>query len=97
LGPSEASPQRQPVGLMRDGLRHGSHRDSQSSAPLATAGTRDALESFGPYLSGAPASPLSDDDLLLLAIWWVKAIRGDGPDFVPEVALVFRTLKGELQ
>jgi len=51
----------------------------------------------GPHLSGEQTGPPSDDDLLLLAIWWVKAIRGDGPDFVPEVALVFRTLKGELQ
>lgn len=84
---------------MSDGLVDGGRpsRDSQRSAPVATAGDRDVMESFGCYLTGAPSGPLSDDDLLLLAIWWVKAIRGDGPDFVSEVALVFRTLKGELE
>jgi hypothetical protein len=84
---------------MRDGLAalSGPIRHSRWSAPAGAASAREALESVGPHLSGEQTGPPSDDDLLLLAIWWVKAIRGDGPDFVPEVALVFRTLKGELQ
>lgn len=42
--------------------------------------------------NGVPG--LSDDDLLLLAIGYVKEVRGDSPDFLAEVAAVFEMLKG---
>ncbi len=38
---------------------------------------------------------LSDDELLLLAIRFVKETRGDAPDFMSEVAAVFDLLKAE--
>ena len=38
---------------------------------------------------------VSQDDLLHFAIRWVKENRGDGPEFVPEVAAVLEMLKGE--
>jgi hypothetical protein len=41
------------------------------------------------------ASRVTQDDLLHFAIGWVKENRGDGPEFVPEVAAVVEMLKGE--
>jgi len=41
------------------------------------------------------ASRVTQDDLLHFAIRWVKENRGDGPEFVPEVAAVLEMLKGE--
>jgi hypothetical protein len=41
------------------------------------------------------ASRITQDDLLHFAIEWVKENRGDGPEFVPEVAAVLEMLKGE--
>jgi hypothetical protein len=42
------------------------------------------------------ASRITRDDLLHFAIKWVKENRGDGPDFVPEVAAVLEVLKCEV-
>jgi hypothetical protein len=40
---------------------------------------------------------LTQEDILHLAIGWVKETRGDGPDFLWETAVVFEALKRELQ
>jgi hypothetical protein len=40
---------------------------------------------------------LTQEDLLHLAIGWVKQIRGDAPDFLWETAAVFEALKCEVQ
>jgi hypothetical protein len=50
-----------------------------------------------PYASGRPSRQLTDDDLLLLSIWWVKMIERDALSFVADVASVFWALKDEAQ
>jgi len=40
---------------------------------------------------------LTQEDLLHLAIGWVKELSGEGPNFVWETAAVFEALKSELQ
>lgn len=62
-----------------------------------TAASQDAQESIEPYPSSGPSYRLTDDDLLLLSIRWVKLVRRDGPNFVTEVASLFWTLKAELE
>lgn len=63
----------------------------------ATTGPQDAQESIEPYPSSGPSRRLTDDDLLLLSIRWVKVVRRDGPNFVTEVASILWTLKAELE
>jgi hypothetical protein len=43
------------------------------------------------------ARRLTQDDLLHLAIGWVKQVTGGGPDFLWETAAVFEALKREVQ
>lgn len=72
-------------------------RHTRSIVCAAAAGLRNAQQSAEASVgSGSNLRP-TDDDLLLLSIHWVKAARRDGPKFVAEVALVFWTLRAELE
>jgi hypothetical protein len=48
------------------------------------------------WLVRESAPEITQDDLLHFAIRWVKENRGDGPDFVSEVAVVLEMLKREV-
>jgi hypothetical protein len=76
-----------------------SHLDHHTRliAWAVTTGTWHKRESIKPCPTSGPNRGLTDDDLLLLSIWWVKVGRRDGSDFVRQVALVFCTLKAELE
>ncbi len=67
---------------------------------LACAETGKAPQNPTPLGGPTPARGSrfhpTDDDLLHFALWWVTENRGRGPDFVAEVAIVFRMLKAEL-
>ncbi len=70
------------------------------TATLACAETGKAPQSPRPLGGPTPAwgsrfHP-TDDDLLHFALWRVTENGGRGPDFVAEVAIVFRMLKAEL-
>ncbi len=64
---------------------------------LASVGEEfDGWISFGgPRCRGGPDCGTRDDDLLRLAIWWVKNHNGNGSDFVEQAALVFELLRQE--
>lgn len=63
----------------------------------ATTGNRDAQQSIEARVGSGPSRERTEDDLLLLSIHSIKEARRDGPNFVAEVALVFWTLKAELE
>jgi hypothetical protein len=63
----------------------------------ATSGPRDAQPSIEARVGSGPNRERMEDDLLLLSIHSVKEARRDGPNFVAEVALVFWTLRAELE
>ena len=70
---------------------------TRSIVCAAITGNRDAQQSIDACPGRGPSGRLTDDDLLLLSIHSVKEARRDGPDFVAEVALVFWTLRAELE
>lgn len=70
---------------------------SGPSSTAAAGGTWDGRESVWQSAASGHAGSLTDDDLLLMAICWIKMMRGDGPNFVADVASIFWTLKKEFR
>ena len=70
---------------------------SGPSSTVAAGGTRDGRESVWQSAASGQVGSLTDDDLLLMAICWIKVMRGDGPSFVADVASIFWRLKKEFR